>query len=655
MTTDRREDKLEDMAGVRENRRQLLAAALLISAVAGAGLLMARVQGLLEPLELIAYDLMLALQPAPAWPSPLVLIAVTEADIARLGEWPLSDETMAASVEALAAAGPRVIGLDIYRDLPVAPGTRRLEETFARQSSVIGIFKWHSATSAGVGPPSALTASGRVGFSDVVLDDGAVVRRGLAFLDGGGSVGWAFSLKLALAYLAADGIDLTPDPRVPEHFRLGETTVRPLTRDFGGYVSLDNAGYQYLIDYARGERAFPRYTLGDLQAGAIPAEVLADRIVIFGVDAQSVKDTFSTPLGQWPWIDEPHMAGIALHAHLTDQLLRIAEMGQSPMTTWPRGVEWSLILAACLGGGLAGLGARSADRLLLIGSTGVLVVATGGYVLMLQQVWAPVVPMAGGWAISASLVTGFLLQRAGRDRAALHRLLSLQVSPAVAAAIWHRRNELLEEGVLKPQQLNATVMFLDLRGFTSLSESLPPDLLMRWLDTFMRMATNTVLDHGGMVDDYFGDGIKSNFGVPFPAAGDAQRAVECALALVDGAERVSRANEHPYLLRIGIHTGPLLAGTVGNAERLKYTSIGDTVNVAARLEAYAKTTADAGEPGSRILISAATAEEIDDTFDLETLGAVSLPGKAKLTTVYLVKGFRIQSPAAAKKYGGVTS
>lgn len=635
-----------------KDRGRLLAATVLISVATALGLLVARGQGLLQPLELIAYDLMAVLRPVPASEPLVTLVAVTEDDIARLRQWPLADETLSRALEALTAARPRVIGLDIYRDLPVPPGTDRLAALLEAERSIIGIYKFEATGSDGVRAHPVLAGEDRIGFSDAVLDDGAVVRRGLAFLDDGRELGWAFSLKLALEYLAGEGIGLTPDPAEPEHFRLGGATFVPLGRDFGGYVNLDNAGYQYMIDYARGSHPFPRFTLAELQEGQVPVAALRDRVVIVGVDAESVKDTFATPLGQWAWSEDPNMAGIELHGHLTDLLLRAALDGDRPLGTWPRGVEWLLVFAACLAGGFAGLAVRSETRLFVVGTAGVMAIAAVGYGLMLWQVWLPAVPMAGGWAISASLVTGYQLQRAARDRAALRRLLSLQVSPRVAAELWERRDELLEHGVLKPQQLVATVMFVDLRGFTALSESLPPDELLGWLDGFMRMATQTVLAHDGMVDDYFGDGIKANFGVPVHDADHARRAVDCALALADGAQRSSVPGKPPYTVRIGIHTGPLIAGSVGSSERVKYTSIGDTVNVAARLETHAKETMAADETESRILVSAATAQALGEAFELVGLGAVALRGKAQLVTVFQVVGRRSgEVPAALEQRG----
>jgi adenylate cyclase len=186
-------------------------------------------------------------------------------------------------------------------------------------------------------------------------------------------------------------------------------------------------------------------------------------------------------------------------------------------------------------------------------------------------------------------------------------------------------------------------MFVDLKGFTGLSEALAPEDLLEWLRPFLDVATGTIIEHGGMVDDYFGDGIKANFGVPLARVteaevrDDAERAVRCAGALVRAAHALNSPERPPYRLRIGIHTGTVVSATVGSKQRSKYTSLGDTVNVAARLEAHAKDIAPSSLPEDCVLVSEATARLLDDRFTLVCLGEVALKGKAATVTAYRVQ------------------
>lgn len=626
-----------------EDRRSLMLSAVLISLLAAALLLLTRSQGLLQPIELAGYDLGLTLRPSSPAPSPVTLIEFTEADIQALGRWPVTDDQLRQTIEQIDAFGPRVVGLDIYRDVAVPPGTDELHSLFAANRRLIGILKFHTESSVGVDPPASLESGNRIGFSDMVLDADGVVRRGLAFLDDGDNLFWAFSLKLALAYLAAEGIAIRPDADQPQHFRLGPTLIPPIPERFGAYHRIDNAGYQYLIDHRQRPENLPTYTLADLDASRIPSSAITDRIVILGVNAESVKDSFVTPISRWSLSGDPQVPGITLHGLLTDQLIRASRGESSPMQAPGALTEVVLLVFACLAGGAAGLLSRSVARLALIAVTGIVGVTALGIVLFVQDYWLPVFPMAAGWTASAGLVTAYLVQRARRERHQLQQILNVQISPAVASEIWRQRDELLSAGKLKPQTLTATVMFVDLQGFTQQTERRSPESLLDWLTPFLEIATETILEHGGMVDDYFGDGVKANFGVPkLPGteadiAADAKRAVSCARAMTRRLASASRDLEAPYVVRFGIHTGEVLAGTVGSRFRSKYTTIGDTVNVAARLETTAKELALADMPTRNRIVASETTVSLAGNGDTwHKLGAIPLKGRNERVTAYVL-------------------
>jgi adenylate cyclase len=628
---------------VTDDRRTLMISAVFISLLTAALLLLARSQGITQPLELTGYDLGLALRPVLTEPAAITLIEITEDDIQSMGRWPVTDSDLARIINRIDSYGPRVIGIDIYRDVSVPPGTDELANTFESNPRLIGIMKFHSDSSPGVAPPAALAREDRVGFSDLVLDPDGTVRRGLAFLDDGEQFYWAFSLKIALAYLAADGISLTPDTKSPEHFRLGPTLIPPIPKHFGAYANLDNAGYQFLADNQRQPDELPTYPLGDLLSGTIDAEQLRDRVVILGVNAQSVKDSFVTPLSRWSWNGDPQVRGVALHGLLVDQMIRVGE-GRSAIMSAPGPVmDTFLMIVACLAGGISGLLAGSATRLTLIVAGGALGITATGLILFVASFWLPVLAMTVGWSASACLVTAYLVQRVRRERHDLKKLLNVQVSPQVAEEIWQRRGELLDEGTLKPKSLTATVMFVDLQGFTRQTERLPSESLLAWLQPFLTITTETVLEYGGMVDDYFGDGVKANFGVPFRRSGadieeDARNAIRCALELTRRLRAIGCSQQHPYAMRFGVHSGAVVAGTVGSRQRSKYTTIGDTVNVAARLEATAKDLDDERAPtSSRIVASAATLRLLENDDGWEPLGSIALKGRREEVSAFVLR------------------
>jgi len=329
---------------------------LLIGLLAGLGCIGLRHAGGLQPLELAFYDWLLRTRPADTRPDPrIVLIAITEDDIRSLGRWPISDATLAEALERLLRARPRVVGLDIYRDLPVPPGHKDLEALLLRRPEIIGVMKVGEGQLPTIPPPPALRDTGRVGFSDIIVDDDGIVRRGLLYQDAGESTIPAFDLQVALRYLQAEGITPQPDPAMPDHLRLGRTTLTPFEATDGGYADADARGYQILLDY-RAARAKPTtFTLSALLAGQVEQTVLEGTIVLVGVEASSTERSFATPF----LVSDGEVSGVRLHAEVAQQLLRAALDGQAPTATT---AEWQETLGTLLWGllgGAVGLWVRS--------------------------------------------------------------------------------------------------------------------------------------------------------------------------------------------------------------------------------------------------------------------------------------------------------
>jgi adenylate cyclase len=228
-------------------------------------------------------------------------------------------------------------------------------------------------------------------------------------------------------------------------------------------------------------------------------------------------------------------------------------------------------------------------------------------------------------------------------------LFAKHVSPDVARELWRQREQFYSDGRLETRMLTVTVLFSDLANFTPVAEALEPPALMDWLNEYMETMAGLVMDHGGVVDDYYGDAIKANFGVPLPhttddeIADDARRAVDCALAMAEALKRLNavRAREGvpPVRMRLGISTGQVVAGCLGSAKRMKYTTIGDVVNTAARLESYGKEVGGPDDPpeDAKILVAGETVERLGDRYEAEQVGQLSLKGKSKVVAAYRVR------------------
>jgi adenylate cyclase len=613
-----------------------------------------RRNGNLEFLELPAYDWFLRLQPGSSAHEPrITVVRVSEEDILSLGRWPLTDEILARALTALLKESPRAVGLDIFRDIPVPPGTETLDTVLSGNPNIIVPMKFGEG---GVQPPPVLKGTDQAGFNDILVDPGGVVRRGLFFLDDGDTAAYSFALRLALLYLQAQGIVPQPDERNPQHLRLGTVTFRPFEENDGGYVKADAKGYQFFLDYQGPVPPFRSYSLSNLLSGEVPPKAVNDKIVLIGVTAQSVKDFFFTPYSRG-FSEGQQVPGVILHGLMVSQLLRAGIEGLRPLAVLTERQEAFWILLWGLLGGILGLKAHSVWRFSVLGSAGVLAIGLCAYLAFSYRWWIPLAPPALGFLLTAALVTAYVTSLARKERALLMQIFSKHVSKEVAQSLWQQREQFLKNGRPRSQKLVTTAFFSDLRGFTTVSERMDPQDLMDWLNVYMERMTGIIMAHGGIIDDFAGDGIKANFGLPLPEQTeglirrDALSAVRSAL---DMEKEMRRLNAHwqekglPEVgMRIGIHTGPAVAGALGSFERMKYTTIGDTINTASRLESYDK---DLGKEAlCRILIGESTLRCLGPEFRTERIGEVSLKGKEEKITIYRVLGEDGLSPEPRDK------
>jgi adenylate cyclase len=223
-----------------------------------------------------------------------------------------------------------------------------------------------------------------------------------------------------------------------------------------------------------------------------------------------------------------------------------------------------------------------------------------------------------------------VMSRGLADRERIRGVLDKVVSPEVADQLL--RGHL----VLGGEQREVTVLFSDIRGFTPLAEQLPPQALVALLNRYLTLMTERIHANGGIVDKFIGDGIMAMFGAPVQAPDDPQRAVRAACEMVRALERFNAEQEAagapPLKIGVGISTGVVVAGNVGSPGRLNYTVLGDTVNVAARLEGLTK------EYGKPIIIGESTARSVAAHFVLRALGEVPVRGRAEALQLYAVEG-----------------
>ena len=410
-----------------------------LSVIVAIAILVVRHLGILQPFELAAYDHVMRSRPVEAIDSRILVVEVLPDDLNELGGYPLSDKTLAQTVEALQSFNPSAIALDMHRYQPRGPGREALIDKF-RQYSNLFIVCAYGQVDQDYGPPPEFSDDqlmAQVGFSNLVLDQPALTRsppRNMAVAPKTGvvrrqllsyapdlvvtqslysisscSTPYSLSFQLAYRFLQQAGVEplMVNDD---DQWQFGNTVFSPLPRRFGAYQDLDGLSTQLMLNY-RGAMPSQRVSLQQVLTGEIDADSVRDRLVLVGYIAPVARDSVDTPFGK--------MAGVWLHAHMVSQLLSavldqrplIQALPQTPGFQWGAGLwiwGWSLLGGAISGGLLLGrthlrqsswfIGGILAFSGLSWGLLSLCVMA------MINGVWLPLIPAVLSAFMTASLV-----------------------------------------------------------------------------------------------------------------------------------------------------------------------------------------------------------------------------------------------------------
>ncbi len=555
------------------------------------------------------------------------------------------DREFAETIRAIASAGPRAIGFDVLHlaqaeTAPYRTRTERLKEEILKTKNMVLPYSSdtgdipiyiarHLEEQLGLGgdmPPgdkikilsiAEKTTGINFGFVELTEDDDGIIRRATLADEGNGNRE-SFSLKLFMLYhgMAANGISLKGG-----HLSAGAHAI-PLEDD------------SLIINYAGPPGTFPEVSMIDVNRRKNDPGFLAghfrDRVVLVGVWDRMLMDIHNTPYVSSAAGPSRAMYGVEIIAGILDTMLRGRYIRRSGTFT---------ALALCL---LFTMGGVMLTRLNPGRGVAVIAAAEAAFLAIAFILFAfcryEVAVSLPVLALPVAFGSGYLFEHyiIGRDRTLLQGVLRSYLDPRVVERVVRSGNT----GILKGQRREITVLFSDIRNFTTLSEKMDrPEDVVEILNIYLPAMCGIILAFEGCVDKFIGDGIMAFWNAPNDVDNHAGKAVRCALDMQGRMNDVNEKLRGKGLVReglrigIGIHTGAAVVGNIGSESKNDYTAIGDTVNLASRLEGKTK------DYQCNIIISSDVYTRIKGMgVEMKPIGKIEVKGKKKKIQVYGITG-----------------
>jgi adenylate cyclase len=544
--------------------------------------------------------------PKPNWDKRVVAIAIDEASLRKLGRFPWTRDRYVKLLQTLSPSQPAVIGLDIIFAEPSSQ-----DEQFADAMRAIGNVilakAWDDKGKVIPIVPTLEAAAADKGHILHKSDTDGIGRQATLWVQGIPSLG----LAMLQLYNTDNPEQLEPSLLPQNH------TGQELQRVW--------------INWPGKTQSLPTYSFVDAIEGKVPKDAFTGKLVLVGITATGF-DPLLTPLNQ-----NIPTSGLYIHAAVIDNLLNNRLLKPFP--------EWGSALLLLL------LGPFASGLLSIFGPRGRVAIA-----LLFPLAWyitalslftfnSRLIPIAA--PIGTILLAGIGIQlREQQEKQQLMRLFEKYMAKETADLIWQRKAEIFQNGELQPQEMVATVLFMDIRGFTTISEQLPPRELLSWLNQYLNAMSDCIMNHGGVIDKYIGDAIMAIFGIPFPHTKPEeikQDALNCMAAGLAMHARLQQLNQQfaaegkPKIeFGIGVHTGLIIAGSVGGGRRSNFSVLGDTVNIAARLEAMNKDIKQ--DNPYRLLVTGETFEYVSDRYKAKPVKSIQLRGRKQETTICAILG-----------------
>jgi adenylate cyclase len=625
----------------------------------------------LSPLDRLNYlvvDAYQQLKPREATESAVAIVDIDDESIRQLGQWPWSRTVLASVIDRLAGAGAAAIGLDIILSEPdrtspalavaqlvdqgfqvTSPASAAdldhdtiLAASFAKAPVVAGLVLAETASST---PPPAKGGFAFAGDNPAAYlpaYDGAV--RNLPILDEAAPGLGVFSFPPALdgvvrqiPLISRHGENLYPALSI-ESLRLAQGASGFVIKSTGASSEYDT-GRSGMTALKIGEFEVPTGPDGRIWVyytreptspiipvhrllGELAPEVagqIEGRIVLIGTSAVGLRDLVSTPMGAG-------FPGVLVHAAIVDQIVNQKFLTRPD---WAVGLE----IVVAIGLGLLVLAflpwlSTFTNALIAAGalalSIGVGWFAFANYDLLLS----PILPAQTSLLVYG-VGSGVRLLLSESESRYIRNAFGHYLSPAMVEQLVENPDAL----VLGGENRELTILFCDIRSFTTISETMEPTQLTVFLNNFLTPMTNVLMENGATIDKYIGDAIMAFWNAPLDIPGHRQRACESVLKMLDALEKLNQTLDKPVKIGVGLNSGICCVGNLGSRQRFDYSAIGDSVNVGSRIEGLTK------QYGVSNLIAESTASEVEGLAMLE-VDKVMVVGRDEATLVYTMLGGR---------------
>ncbi|MFD2445150.1 CHASE2 domain-containing protein [Bacillus sp. CGMCC 1.16607] len=555
----------------------------------------------------------------------IAILAVDEESLQKVGKWPWPRDIIAKTAKSLAESGATAVWLDfLYPEASQNPSEdNEMEKVVQKYPNIFlssnFVFKGlqdreNELSYSKLNYPVFDVPANQIGHINVLPDRDGVVRNVLLGVkEKNGEIIPAISVKL-VNLLLSEKQQINYDKQ--SGWQIGDTTIPTTKRNEMGFTYA-TAPYKNLKREIG--RNFETIPIHKVINGEFDPAYFANRIVLIGPTAVGLQDEYFTPMSK-----STKMFGVEIHANIIQSLL-----DQSFYSKLNVGIGLLLLLIIVI------LSYILFDRLkakwgfvAFVGLTALyLAITLAVYHLMHLKLPFFYVMITIMFVYITSVVTHYLLER--KERTKVTTLFGRYVSKRVVDEILSSKDEVKLGGVRK----DVSLMFVDIRGFTPLSEKMEPEEVIDILNEYLDLGTRAVFAEEGTLDKFIGDGIMTIFGAPIEQKDHAIRAVRAALRMKKESKQLAKRLEEKYgraiHFGIGINSGPAVIGNIGSHDRLDYTAIGDTVNLAARLESNAG-------PG-QILISEQTFVLVKDQFKINEREPIKVKGKEQLVPIYEVE------------------